>query len=116
MTEHQLQVQCVTWFKLVYKNKLIFAVPNGGRTSIGTAVKLKKEGMLSGVPDLFIAEPTKHYAGLFIEMKNGKKGVLSNNQKEVIKMLSLRGYRVEVARSFDEFQDIINWYLKEWNK
>ena len=113
MTEHQLQVQCITWFKLVYNNKLIFAIPNGGNRNIGTAIKLKKEGVLAGVPDLFVAEPTKHYAGLFIEMKNGKKGKVSDSQKIIMPQLSLRGYRVEVVRSFEEFQDIINLYLKE---
>ena len=113
MTEHQLQVQCVTWFKLAYNNKLIFAIPNGGKRNIGTAIKLKKEGVLAGVPDLFVPEPTKYYSGLFIEMKNGKQGTISDNQKIIIPQLSLRGYMVEVARSFEEFQDIINWYLKE---
>ena len=40
---------------------LIFAIPNGGKRHIGTARKLKAEGVRSGVPDIFLACPRMPY-------------------------------------------------------
>lgn len=49
--------------------KLLHAIPNGGKRYKATAVRLKKEGVRSGVPDVFlpVARHDKH--GLYVEMK-----------------------------------------------
>jgi len=109
--EHDLQVACVKWFRLAYAHKIIFAIPNGGKRNIGTAMKLRAEGVLAGTPDLFIPEANNGYHGLFIEMKAGK-GTLSDNQKVIIPMLIEKGYQVEVVRSAEEFIEVVNSYLK----
>ncbi|HEY5588396.1 MAG TPA: VRR-NUC domain-containing protein [Candidatus Paceibacterota bacterium] len=108
--ESQLQINCVKYFRLQYPTVLIFAIPNGGSRNIITASILKREGVISGIPDLFIAHGTIFCNGLFIEMKQGK-GKLTDNQTEVIKKLRENNYKVEVCYSFDEFKIIVDEYL-----
>jgi len=110
-SEHILQVQCVSWFRLAYSSKLMFAIPNGGARHVAVGAKLKKEGVLAGVPDLFIAEPNKHYNGLFIELKNGNKGRVNEKQKKLIEQLNIRGYKTSVVRYFDDFVEVVNSYF-----
>lgn len=109
--EHQLQVKCVKWFKQNYANKIIYAIPNGAARNIITAKHLKDEGVLSGVPDLHIPYARNGYHSLYIEMKNGKAGRLSENQFLVIEELRKEGNRVEVVRFFEEFVSAIQSYL-----
>ena len=109
--EHLLQVQCVNWFRYQYPEELIYAIPNGGQRNIITAKKLKAEGVTAGIPDLFIAAACGGYNGIYIELKNGSKGCLSENQRSIIAHLQQKNYKVAVCRSFDEFTSIINAYL-----
>ena len=109
--ESKLQQACVTWFRLQYPNKIIFCIPNGGNRNIITATILKREGVLKGIPDLFIAEPMNNYSGLFIEMKHGKNKP-SKEQVEVMDKLRERGYKVELCYSFDSFVQIVNDYFE----
>ena len=84
--EHKLQCLCVEWFRYWYPKGTIFAIPNGGARNVVTAAKLKAEGVLAGVPDLCVPMARCGFHGLYIELKNGKKGVVrdSNVHKEVI--------------------------------
>ncbi len=83
----------MSWFRKTYPEVLIFAIPNGGQRSKVTAVKLQAEGVLSGVPDLFVPA-----WGLFIEMKRQRGGSVSPDQKDIIPKLREAGYAVEIAR------------------
>ena len=109
--EHLLQVQCINWFRLQYPKELIYAIPNGGQRNIITAKKLKAEGVTAGIPDLFVAAACGGYNGMYIELKNGKQGIVSENQKRIIAHLQNKGYKVVVSRSFEDFTSIINAYL-----
>lgn len=112
--ESKLQAACVKWFRLQYPDTLIFAIPNGGARSAITGAILKAEGVLAGVPDLFVAKSGHvddiYYDGLFIEMKSGK-GKQTESQKEIQKRLQAAGYYVEVCHSFDEFKETVEWYM-----
>lgn len=110
-TEHEMQVNCVNYFRLRYPKGLIFAIPNGGQRNVIVASKLKAEGVLSGVPDLCIPIAKKGYNGLYIELKNGKSGKLSDNQKTIMGKLQNEGYRCEVCWSFDEFRSVVDSYM-----
>ena len=46
-----------------------------------------------------------------IELKNGKKGKLSEEQKRMIDYYKQQGCRVEVVRSFDEFVELVTDYM-----
>lgn len=112
LTEHQEQCLLIQWFKIAYPNynKCLFAIPNGGVRNIGTAVKLKKEGVLAGVPDLFLMIPKNGWHGMWIEMKI-KGGKLSPNQSEFMGRATLLGYMSVVCFGFEEAKELINEYL-----
>jgi hypothetical protein len=114
MTEHQLQVMCVTWYRLQYPQyaELLFAVPNGGFRGKATAGKLKAEGVVSGVSDLILLYPTIGYHGLCIEMKN-EKGTQSARQKEWARAVRENGYAYMVIRSLHSFQELVNRYIAQ---
>lgn len=82
MTEHQHQCAFIQWFEAQYPNVLIFAIPNGGQRHIGTARKLKAEGVRAGIPDLCVPKWK-----LWIEMKK-IKGKLSDEQIGMINYLT----------------------------
>lgn len=122
--EHNLQKTCVEWFRWTYRDALIYAIPNGGyrgstivrnghRTSDAEHYGkiLQEEGTLAGIPDLHIPIPRNGYASLYIEMKNGSKGVLSAVQKDRIRQLRALGNRVEVVRDYDGFVQVVTDYL-----
>jgi hypothetical protein len=77
LTEHQEQCLFVEWFEIKFPTIKFFAIPNGIRSSIGAAVKTKKEGLRTGVPDIYVPAWK-----LWIEFKREKGGVLSPAQKE----------------------------------
>ena len=110
-SEHDLQVACVTWFKYQYHNYLIWATPNGGQRNVAVAAKLKAEGALAGVPDLFIPHSRGMYHGLFIEMKIGKNQPTANQRKVMSKLID-NGYKCEVCYTLEGFIEVVNDYLK----
>lgn len=76
-TERLEQITLVN--ELRKKYPLTHSIPNGGKRDISTAKKLKQEGLLPGVPDLFVPE-----LGLYIELKRTKGGMVSAEQKAFI--------------------------------
>jgi hypothetical protein len=111
-SEHDLQVQCVTWFRWQYPRLVIMAIPNGGYRTATTARLMKAEGQLAGVPDLFVPVPAGEYHGLWIEMKNGKAGRLSPAQKTMHEYLRAQGYAVEVVRDGVHFRSVVTNYIQ----
>ena len=103
--ESSLQIACVKWFRMVYREPdyLICTFPNGGSRSITTAQILKAEGSRAGMPDLVIFAPNKCF---FVEMK-AKAGRMSDSQKEIEKILTGMGFNHYVCRSFDEFKTVV---------
>lgn len=92
MSEHLEQREFVSWFRKTYPGVRIFAIPNGGYRNLATAARLKAEGAVAGVPDLFI--PAWR---VWIEMKLVKGGVLSEKQRDWRDYLIGCGYTVIVA-------------------
>lgn len=111
--EHRLQTECIRWFRLQYPKRIIFAIPNGGQRNAVVAAKMKAEGVLAGVPDLFIPHPFGQWHGLFVEMKNGKSGRVSDRQSEVMEALTSEGYLCRVCRSFDDFYTVVSGYMNQ---
>lgn len=110
--ESRLQVNCVKWFRLAYRqwaNHLIH-VPNGGSRDLRTAQRLKAEGVLPGVSDLVLFIPNKTHHGLFIELKI-KPNRQSTHQKEWQELVTNMGYGYSLVYSFDEFQKTIQDYI-----
>lgn len=110
--ESKIQQTCVLWFRYQWREytPLLWAVPNGARTSVTQARILKAEGMRAGVADLVLSVPAKGYHGLFIEMKT-PQGRQSDTQKAFQKAVETQGYKYIIVRSFDCFKGEINDYL-----
>ncbi|MBT4079760.1 MAG: VRR-NUC domain-containing protein [Gammaproteobacteria bacterium] len=96
-TEHEEQREFVKWFRQTYKGVRIFAVPNGEKRAKTTAMRLKAEGVSSGVPDLYIPAWK-----VWVEMKRTKGGSVSVNQKDWIVYLESIGDTVAVCKGADQ--------------
>lgn len=105
--EHRTQTACVNWFRYVYDDALIFAIPNGGRRDSTTGASLKAEGVVAGVADLAVISSA---GTMFIEMKT-MTGRQSATQREFQKKVESMGYRYNVCRSFDDFRDAVEGFL-----
>jgi hypothetical protein len=96
-TEHEEQRELVKWFRQTHQGIRIFAIPNGGARSMATAGRLKAEGVIRGVPDLFCPEWL-----LWIEMKRQKGGAVSAEQKDWHEYLKNIGHRVLVCKGAED--------------
>lgn len=124
--EDAVQRQCFAWFKFQYPayHHRIFHIPNGGKrdkktyvnkknktvTYSPTAKKLKDQGALAGVWDIFLSVPKFGFSGMFIEMKAGKNS-LTDSQKE-FREANDRDYLFKVCYSLAEFKTEFDKYLK----
>ena len=129
--EHQIQVGVFQWINTVKEMypvlKNAYAIPNGGSRNEREAANLKAEGVRAGVPDVFLAYPSKEFHGLYIEHKT-KKGQLTKDkpiylkntkivryiregQETWFKRLQDAGYRCEISRSIDQSIGIFKDYL-----
>jgi len=109
--EHQIQAGIVRWARLAAPQWLLYAIPNGGHRHIATAAKLKAEGVLAGVPDLFLPVARCGCHGLYLEVKT-PKGRLSEAQATMVTELAFQDYRVRIVRSVDEGVREITEYLE----
>lgn len=107
-TEHEEQRELVRWFRQTFPGVLIFAVPNGGSRSKATAGRLKAEGVVPGIPDLFV--PAWR---LWVEMKRTKGGSLSKEQKDAINYLQCEKYSCIVGKGNKDAQEKINEFLQQ---
>lgn len=71
---------------------------------------LKREGVLAGVADLFLSEPSGDYHGLYVEMKTDK-GKQSDHQVIFEHKATGLGYKYVVCKSLDSFMDEVRSYL-----
>lgn len=100
-----------TWSSAVPELATLFAVPNGGHRDKRVAAQLAAEGVLPGVPDLFLPVARGMHHGLFVELKRARGGRLSPAQRAMIERLSAAGYRVAVCPGWDAARDAIVRYL-----
>jgi len=115
---HQQQV--VEWARWAFKANpvryphldMLHCSLNGVKLS-GTQAKIAKgQGMLSGVPDLFLPVPKNGYHGLFIEMKS-EKGRVTDNQEWFLSKTEGLGYKTAVCYSAKEAIDAIEAYYSD---
>ena len=111
--EHLEQVAFINWFNSIeqFKDLIIFSIPNGGKRGVKTAIKLKKEGVKSGVPDIQILLPNSK--NVFIEMKKEKDGKLSPAQLDFIDKSQSLGHTVIVGNGCKDASKKFIDYLKE---
>jgi hypothetical protein len=85
-------------------------IPNGGSRNAIEGAKLKRMGVLPGMPDIMIFEKNKVYSGCAIELKV-KPNRPTNDQQRRLSGLSIRGWFTIVAYDFDEAKKQIDYYF-----
>ncbi len=115
MTEHQIQSAFIEWVRLAEKQderlQLLFAVPNGGKRNLITAVKLKKEGVKPGIPDIMFPLKTEAFNGLSIEFKKPKTGRKTKEQSDYMDLLVRYGWCAVVCTDAAQAINIVKNYL-----
>jgi hypothetical protein len=87
----------INWFRLKFPDVLIFHIPNGEQRALSVGVRLKKQGVVAGIPDLFIPS-----LKIFIELKRKDGGAVSKEQEKIIAYLQRVGYTVWVCHGAEE--------------
>ena len=106
VSENEVHMLAWQWVCEAYPDLLIFHVPNGGNRNLAEALKFKRMGVLPGVADfLMFAE-----ADIAIELKD-KGGDQSKAQKKFQKKWEALGKTYTIARSLEEFKEIINRHM-----
>lgn len=111
------QAQVIEWAKWAYKANparypnldLLHCSLNGVKLSQTQAKIAKGQGMLSGVPDLFLPVPKNGFHGLYIEMKS-EKGRVTENQHWFLSKTDGLGYKSVVCYSAKEAISAIQAY------
>ncbi len=117
LTEAQEQIEIIRWWRqecclgFQFWQNALFHIPNGGGRHIVEASRLKKEGVVSGVPDLFLAIPRGQYHGLWVELKRVKGGSIKPEQKEFIAFLRAQGFCAYVCKGALAAKQLIYNYL-----
>lgn len=113
-TEHDEQVALFQWADLAKGEypelALLFAIPNGGKRHIVTAMRLKDEGVKPGVPDVCLPVARGGYHGLFIEMKR-TGGRVSPEQQKWLSALRKQRYQTHLCYDWGTAKDYILLYL-----
>jgi hypothetical protein len=116
-SEHAEQAALIAWADghagQVPALGLLLAIPNGARTSMSVARRLKAEGLRKGCPDLFLAQPARGFCGLWLEMKRTRGGRVAPEQRQWHTALLAAGYDVRVCRGWVEAATAILIYLGE---
>jgi len=94
-SEEQRQLAFLKLAKMRAPSLLIWATPNAGRRTRWEVGKAKREGMVSGAPDLTVAW---NYGTAWLEFKNGTDKP-SDNQRDFLNRLHRAGHRVAVVRT-----------------
>jgi len=91
--------------------ELLFAVPNGGTRVKLEAMAMKRQGVVSGVPDLCLPVARGGYIAWWGEMKRRRTGYLSSEQREWLTRLRKEGHWASWHRGAEEMLADLLWYL-----
>jgi len=112
-TEHQEQSALFSLLRCYHRKypvlKNVFAIPNGGQRHPAVGAKLKREGVLAGVWDVFVCVPVDGYSGMWLEMKVHPNR-LTKTQQSFKKRVG-NAYAWEVCYSAIEAAHAIGEYL-----
>lgn len=116
--EHHYQATIVGWARAnAYRYpplKFLHSIPNGFFFGWGTGPaergklmnKLKAEGLLPGVCDLFLPVPAHGFHGFYLELKAGD-GKASVDQWEFIHFVEAMGYKVGLFRDGEDTTEAV---------
>lgn len=112
--EDSLQIEVAEYLRSQYPKAMFCHCPNGGNRTAIEGARLKRMGVLNGMPDIMVFEQ-KHtssfYRSLAIELKI-KPNRLTPAQQDCLKQLEQRSWKIAVCWSFEEAKQVIDDYLK----
>lgn len=76
-----------------------------------TALRMKREGVVAGVPDLFLSLPRGGWHGMYIEIKFGKNK-LTQRQEDFFAAASKHNYKCVAVYTLDEFTREVTNYIQ----
>ena len=104
-SEHKIQVTLLDYLKFAARSDCYyFAIPNQSNRHIANAVKMKAEGVRSGIADLCFMLPNGKVC--WLEMKK-PGGSLSDNQKQFREVCSVLKHEWGTAKSVEEALDLL---------
>jgi hypothetical protein len=104
-SEHLIQVRLLKLLVFTMRPEvLVFAIPNQAKRSVMNAMKMKAEGLRSGVSDLLFMFPDEKVA--WLEMKK-PGGTLRTEQKAFRAICARMRHRWAVASSLEEAWEIL---------
>jgi len=110
------QAKVIAWARANERNYpflwMLHSSLNGLKRTKNAQGKAKAQGMLSGVPDLFMPVSIGDCKGLYIEMKSAK-GRISPEQSKFLKAASDFGYSCFICYSAVEAIDKIKSYYNQ---
>lgn len=113
-TEAQEAKMFIAWGRLqpLIGNHLIH-IPNGGYRTPYESIDFKKQGVLPGVSDYFLAVPISIYHGLWIELKRQKiaKPQVTRTQKQWLDQMKNMGYASGIAYGALEAVEMVTKYM-----
>lgn len=118
-SEHQIQSAYFDLVRMFYPNcKLIYAVPNAGgfsggfKANVMRVLRLQKEGVTKGVPDVAIDYPRGGFHGARLEFKRSEKEIPTDDQLEAHKQLRENGYFVQVVWDHSQAWELTRKYMR----
>lgn len=125
MTESNVCQQVARYLQVQYPNVIYrFDLAADLKLTIGQAARHKRLHPKRGYPDLFIAETSSGYSGMYIEIKNeGVKVYKKDNtiradkhlqeQAAMMRQLESKGYFCSFASGFSECKELLDAYLQK---
>lgn len=110
--EDRMQESVMKYIATKYPSAFAVHIPNEGKRTRFEQYKLKKMGVMAGMPDLMIFDPRANLSGLAIELKAGYNKP-TENQKKCLRELENRNWRVLWSNSLDEILTEIDNYLSD---
>jgi hypothetical protein len=114
--EHKEQATLFFWAERMFNRgvipeiALMFAVPNGNGVNVGTRIKMWREGVKGGVPDIEWPIKRRGFTGLHIELKRRKDYEISTKQLKYAAALREEGRAVYFCIGWEQAAWVILWY------
>ena len=113
--EDDEQATVIHWARLMGQKhpalRWLLHIPNGGSRNPQEAARLKAQGVLPGVADLFLPVARRDFHGCWLEMKT-EEGRVSPEQKAFLADMTAAGYFAQVVRGSEEAIRTLQWYLE----
>jgi hypothetical protein len=107
-SESKEQIALVNGLRM--RGFFVFHIPNGMNTDARTGAQFKREGVVSGIPDLQIVVPNGKV--IWVELKKRKGGVVSKAQKDVHEKLEKLGHVVILALGAKDAIEKLRGYIE----